>query len=182
MHVHACARMCAPRTHTVFCGILGYQRCCTITILMDCCAGPAGLFPWARLPTELQKLVMSFLPVCKAAKFVSALKCRSTRALYRERLVERHPELLRIMGERFGPDVVARIPPLDFANPGDVFLTPQVVFPSLLLPYMSPIKTALTGSEHEGVTLCPQSSALNETKLTSNALVEAGNPASIIPT
>jgi hypothetical protein len=69
---------------------------------------------------------MSFLPVWDAAKFVSAIKCRSTRALYRERLVKRHPELLRIMGERFGADVVARIPPLNFADPGDVFIIPQV--------------------------------------------------------
>jgi hypothetical protein len=72
---------------------------------------------------------MSHLHVRDSARLTCAFKCASTRAIHRMMLGQRHDALLSIFGVRFSAFAASRVPPLNFADPGDLFVIPQVTPP-----------------------------------------------------
>jgi hypothetical protein len=70
---------------------------------------------------------MSHLTVRETARLVSAVKCSSTHAIHRKMFEDRHKVLLQIVRQRFGAIALPHLPPLDFADPGDLYVIPQVI-------------------------------------------------------
>lgn len=90
-------------------------------------AGPLGKFPWPSLPADLQERIMSNLTVHETAVFTCAVRSRNARVIHHNMMRKRHEALRDILRKHLGKKAARLMPPLDMANPGDVYVDSQVV-------------------------------------------------------
>jgi hypothetical protein len=102
--------------------------------VQPCCAGQAQVFPLLELPTDMQRVILGYVPLSDFARLACVSK--ELRTAYVERVTKRDATVTTLLGSHFAAAFREGLSPAQTALPWDLIVYPLVRELSSLKSYM----------------------------------------------